>query len=67
MGEWTMTVATRKYITSSMCLKICPGWAKATGFLENLIGSRGCKSIADIGGGANLLLVEDFITKETSD
>jgi len=29
-----MPVATRNYITSSMCLESFPGWAKATGFLE---------------------------------
>jgi len=67
MGEWTMPVSDPQRHNELDMLENFPGWAKATGFLENLIESRGCKSIADIAGGANPLLTDDFITKQQID
>lgn len=40
-----------------------PGWEMAPDFLKRLILEKGCKVIADIGGGANPLIDMDFIEK----
>jgi SAM-dependent methyltransferase len=38
-----------------------PGWEKASGYLKNLILENGCKTVADIGGGAHPMIDMEFI------
>lgn len=40
-----------------------PGWARASAYLKEIIVAKGLKRIADLGGGANPLLDDDFLAR----